>query len=47
MKYHQNWFENHWRNLNDPIIFKKEFRMSSETYIAVGMKKQDIVAIAL
>ena len=48
--YHQNWFENHWRNLNDPtinIIFKKEFRMSSETFIGAGMKKQDIVAIAL
>ena len=50
MMYHQNWFENHWRNLNDPtinIIFKKEFRMSSETFIAAGMKKQDIVAIAI
>ena len=48
--YHQNWLENQRRNRNDPtinIIIKKEFRMSSETFITAGMTNQDTVTIAL
>ena len=50
MMYHQNWLENQRRNRNDPtinIIIKKEFRMSSETFITAGMTNQDTVTIAL